>query len=92
MADAHLTTEQGNLGIVEDFRYQAHAPVSANGFAIMHRDARRLLSPMLQGIEGIVNGLRYVVARLIEGNPDNAAGIVQLFSSSNPPFSSTCDF
>jgi hypothetical protein len=47
---------------------------------------------MLQGIEGIVNGLGYVVARLIEGNPDNAAGIVQLFSSSNPPFSSTCDF
>jgi hypothetical protein len=92
MANAHLTTEQGNLGIVEDFRYKAHAPVGADGFAIMHRDARRLLSPMLQGIEGIVNGLGYVVARLIEGNPDNAAGIVQLLSSSNPPFSSICGF
>ena len=61
-------------------------------FAVMHRDARCLLSPMLQGIEGIVNGLGYVIARLIEGNPDNAAGIVQLCSSSNLPFSSTCDF
>jgi hypothetical protein len=66
--------------------------MGAYGLAVMHRDAGCLLSPVLQGIEGIVNGLSYIIARLIEGNPDNAAGIVQLYSSSNLPFSSTCDF
>jgi hypothetical protein len=33
---------------------------------------------MLQGIEGVVNGLGYIIARLIEGYSNNAAGIVQL--------------
>jgi len=33
---------------------------------------------MLQGVEGVVNEFSYVIARLIEGNTDNAAGIVQL--------------
>jgi len=63
--------------------------MGAYGLAVMHRDARRLLPPVLQGIEGIVNGFSYIIARLIEGNPDNAAGIVQLYASSNPLFSST---
>jgi hypothetical protein len=46
---------------------------------------------VLQGIEGIVNGFSYIIARLIEGNADNAAGIVQLFAPNNQPFSSTCN-
>jgi len=54
--------------------------MSANGLAVMHRDARSLLSAMLQGIERIVDGLGHVIARLIKGDPDNAAGIVQIFA------------
>jgi hypothetical protein len=66
--------------------------MGAYGLTVMHRDASRLLPSVLQSIEGIINGFGYIIARLIEGNPDNAAGIVQLYASSNQPFSSTCDY
>jgi len=78
MSNAHLAAQQRDLGIVEYLGDKAHAPMGAYGLAVMHRDAGCLLSPVLQGIEGIVNGFSYIIARLIEGNPDNAAGIVQL--------------
>ena len=92
MSDAHLATQQRDLSIVEDLGDEAHAPVGAYGLAVMNRDSGCLLSPVLQGIEGIVNGFSYIIARLIEGNPNNAAGIVQLKASSNPLFSSTWHF
>jgi hypothetical protein len=47
---------------------------------------------MLQGVERKVNEFGYVIARLIEGDTDNAAGIVQLWAPSNPPSSSTYGF
>jgi hypothetical protein len=78
MTYAHLATQEGYLGIIKDFRDEAHAPMCPDGLAIMHRYASCLLSPMLQGIEGVVNGLGYIIARLIEGYSNNAAGIVQL--------------
>jgi hypothetical protein len=92
MTYAHLTAQQRNLCIIEDLGDKAHATMSAYGLAVMYRYACCLLSPVLQGIEGIVNGLSYIIARLIEGNPNNAAGIVQLKASSNPLFSSTWHF
>jgi len=92
MADAHLAAQKCNLGIIEDLGDKAHAPMGANGLAVVNRYACRLLPPMLQGIEGIINGLSYIIARLIEGNSDNAAGIVQLSASSSLPFSSTWRF
>jgi hypothetical protein len=36
VADANMSAQKGDLGIVEDLRDQAHGPVGANGFAIMH--------------------------------------------------------
>ena len=92
MTDAHLATQQSDLCIVEYLGDKAHAPMGAYGLPVMYRDSGGLLSPVLQGIEGIINGLSYTIARLIEGNSDNAAGIVQLLTSNNQPFSSTCDF
>ena len=92
MAYAHLPPQKSYLGIVKNLGDKAHAPMGAYGLAVVHRYACRLLPPMLQGIEGIINGLSYIIARLIEGNPNNAAGIVQLKASSNPLFSSTWHF
>jgi len=92
VANANRPAQQIDLRIVECFRDKAHAPVGANGLAIVNGDACCLLSPVLQGIECKVNEFGYVIARLIEGDTDNAAGIVQLWAPSNPPFSSTYGF
>jgi hypothetical protein len=78
MTNSYLTSQERKLGIVKDLGNETHTPMSTDGLAIMHRYACRLLSSMLQGIQGVVNGFGYVIARLIEGNPNNAAGIVQL--------------
>jgi hypothetical protein len=92
MADAHLPPQKGNLSVVKNLGDKAHAPMGAYGLAVVHRYSCRFLPPVLQGIEGIVYGLSYIIARLIEGNSDNAAGIVQLSASSSLLFSSTWHF
>jgi hypothetical protein len=92
MADAHRPPQEGDLGVVKNLGDKAHAPMGAYGLAVVHRYACRLLPPVLQGIEGIINGLSYIIARLIEGNSDNAAGIVQLSAPSSLLFSSTWHF
>ena len=66
--------------------------MGTNGLAVVDRYACSLLPSMLESIEGIINGLSYIIARLIEGYPYNAAGIVQLYASSSPPFSSIWRF
>jgi hypothetical protein len=78
MTYAHRPAQNVDLSIFEDLSDKAHTSVGADGLAIMHGYAGSLLPPMLQGIEGVVNRFSYVIARLIEGDTDNAAGIVQL--------------
>ena len=92
MSDSPLATQERDLGIGAHLRDESHAPMGAYGCAVMYCAARSLLSPMLQGIEGIINGLSHIIARLMQRDSNNAAGIVQLFASSNPPFSSTWRF
>jgi hypothetical protein len=64
----------------------------ADGFSVMNGYACSLLPTMLQGIKGIVNGFDYIIASIIEGYTNNTAGIVQLRTSNNRPFSSIYDF
>jgi hypothetical protein len=66
--------------------------MSADGFAVMNGYACSLLPTMLQGIKCIINGFNYIIAGLIEGYTNNTAGIVQLCTSNNRPFSSIYDF
>jgi len=83
MAYAHLATQERNLSIIEYLGDQAHTPMGANGLAVVHRYACCLLSAVLQGIKGIIDGLGHIIARLIKGDSDNAAGIVQTCASGN---------
>jgi hypothetical protein len=94
MANAYRTSQKRNLGIIENLKYQTHAPVGPGGFPIVGRYAGCLLPSMLQRKQGEVDRRSNIIARLIfEGYTDYPAGVVQIRPPFNSrPFSSTCSF
>ncbi len=54
MADRHLALERAQLLLVEDLRHEPEIPDGHDLVRLGCRDPRRLLAPVLKGVEGEV--------------------------------------
>ena len=51
MADGEVAVERGEAALVEHLGDEAHVLDDGDGLAVAHRDAGRLLAPVLQRVE-----------------------------------------
>src|SRR5439155_22144265 len=80
VADGEAAAEPRQDLLAEDLRYVAHAAVADEGLPVRGHDARRLLPPVLEGVEAEVRERRRL--RMAE-DADHAALLVELVE--HPP-------
>jgi len=73
VADGDVAAQGAEHWLVEDLRDQAHVLVDDDAPAVADRDARRLLAPVLQGVEAEVGQLGHVLIR--RPGAEHAAGV-----------------
>lgn len=75
MPDSQVAAQAGQGGLVEDLGHQAEILVDHHTGAIAHRDARRLLAAMLEGIKAEIGQIGDLFAR--SPDAEDAAGILR---------------
>ncbi len=73
MADREVTPQAGQDRLVEHLGDQTEVLVDDDRSAVRDRDAGGFLTPVLEGIEGVIGEPGYVLTRCID--TDDAAGV-----------------
>ena len=76
VADGEVAVERGEAALVEHLRDQAHVLRHGDGLAVAHRDAGRLLAPVLQGVEPQVGEVGDALSGRIHA--EHATGVTDL--------------
>ncbi len=73
VADGEVAFERGDAAFVEHLGDQAHVLRHGDGLAVAHRDAGRLLAPVLQGVEAQIGEVGDVLTGGVHA--EHAAGV-----------------
>ncbi len=65
MPDREVTVERREVALVEHLGDEAHVLDDGDGLAVAHRDAGRLLAPVLERVEAVVGELGHGLARRV---------------------------
>jgi hypothetical protein len=90
VADREVALERGETALVEHLGHEAHVLDHGDRLAVAHRDAGRLLAPVLERVQPQVREMGDGLARRVD--TEHTAGVVQPRSGSGihrsilPPF------
>ena len=76
VADGEVALERGEAALVEHLRDQPHVLRHGDGLAVAHRDAGRLLAPVLEGVEAEVGEVGDGLTGRVHA--EHAAGVADL--------------
>ena len=76
VADREVTLERREAALVEHLRDEAHVLDDGDGLAVAHRDAGRLLAPVLQRVETEVGEVRHGLTGRVDA--EDATGVADL--------------